>query len=88
MPEPNVILVKNADGFAQEIYPCTSSIPLADIARKVVPAGDPFLLIHTSDLPGDRTYQEAWEADFTNPDGYGEAERPFRLEDEDASSNG
>jgi hypothetical protein len=46
-------------------------ISIEEIARKDVPAGVPYLLVSNSDLPQDHTFFEAWEADFSNPDGYG-----------------
>lgn len=35
-----------------------------------VPMGLPYLLINDEDIPTDRTFRNAWEADFSNPDGY------------------
>jgi hypothetical protein len=46
-------------------------IPLEEIARKDVPAGKPYIIIDETDLPSDDTFCNAWEADFSNPDGYG-----------------
>jgi hypothetical protein len=48
---------------------CTISI--GEIARKDVPAGLPYLIIEADDLPKDMDFFSAWEADFSNPDGYG-----------------
>lgn len=42
-------------------------------ALSIVPAGVPFLVVDESDVPADRTYREAWEADFSTPDGLGGA---------------
>lgn len=44
---------------------------IQELANKDVPAGKPYLIIEAADVPEDRKYREAWEADFTNPDGYG-----------------
>ena len=41
------------------------------VARKDVPAGAPYLIIDAADVPEDRTYREAWEANFSKPDGHG-----------------
>ena len=46
-------------------------IPIYEIARKDVPAGVPFLIVEASEFPQDDEFFEAWEADFSNPDGYG-----------------
>lgn len=47
------------------------SLPITEIARKDVPAGVPFLIVDASTIPTDRTFRDAWEADFSEPDGYG-----------------
>jgi hypothetical protein len=57
------------DGLA--VVTPTGEIPLQEVAKKDVPAGIPYLFIEDSDLPQDRYFREAWEADFSNPDGYG-----------------
>jgi hypothetical protein len=75
------------------ILPCEwSGLPLHEIARKDVPAGLPYIVIDDSELPpGD--YREAWDADFSNPDGQGIgpeawfAERS-RIEEEERQSRG
>lgn len=41
------------------------------IAKKDVPKGVPYLIIDRNELPQDRTFRNAWIADFSNPDGYG-----------------
>lgn len=41
-------------------------------ARHIVPAGQPFRLISSADLPADRSMRAAWTADFSAPDGVGE----------------
>ncbi|MCA6303686.1 MAG: hypothetical protein IM628_02545, partial [Phenylobacterium sp.] len=50
----------------------TGEIPIADVARKDVPAGMPYRIVPASAIPADRTFRDAWTADFTTPDGYGE----------------
>lgn len=49
----------------------TGDIPVMEVARKDVPADTPYLIINTTDLPQDQTFFNAWEADFSNPDGHG-----------------
>jgi len=54
-----VTLVSPAQGWDVEV-----------VARKDVPAGVPYKFVESDDLP-DFTFFNAWEADFSNPDGYG-----------------
>ena len=49
----------------------TGEIEIAEVARKDVPAGAPYKIVDVADIPSDRTFRGAWEADFTNPDGVG-----------------
>jgi hypothetical protein len=49
----------------------TGTLPIEDVAQKDVPAGVPYLLVNSADMPEDHTFFNAWEADFSNPDGYG-----------------
>jgi hypothetical protein len=46
-------------------------MPVSEVARKDVPAGLPYLIVDASSIPADRQFRNAWEADFSNPDGYG-----------------
>jgi hypothetical protein len=46
-------------------------LSMFEIARKDVPAGVPFLIVPDELVPTDHTFFEAFEADFSNPDGYG-----------------
>jgi hypothetical protein len=53
------------------VIPAQCELTIEDIALKDVPAGLPYLIVDVSDIPSDRTFRDAWEADFSNPDGYG-----------------
>lgn len=64
------IIYPNPDGTISIVVP-TGELPTADVALKDVPAGVPFLFATTADIPSDRTFRAAWEADFTTPDGEG-----------------
>ena len=66
----NKILFQNIEGGLSVIHP-TGEIPIADVAQKDVPAGTPYLIVEDDVIPSDRTFRGAWEADFSNPDGYG-----------------
>jgi hypothetical protein len=46
-------------------------LSLEEVCVKDVPTGVPYRIIDSSELPADREFRDAWEADFTNPDGYG-----------------
>ena len=41
------------------------------LATKDVPAGVPYKILSVADIPDDRTFRTAWEADIGEPDGYG-----------------
>lgn len=64
------VIYPNEAGGISVIVP-TAALPIAEVARKDVPAGVPYKVITTDDLPPDRDFRDAWEADFSEPDGYG-----------------
>ena len=64
------IIYQNSDGGLSVVYP-TGVLPLEDVCQKDVPAGVPYLIVEDDQFPSDRTFQDAWEADFSNPDGHG-----------------
>jgi len=64
------VIYPDGDGIAV-IIPAGCGLSINEIARKDVPAGLPYRIIDEVDIPSDRTFREAWEADFTDPDGYG-----------------
>ena len=35
-------------------------------ALQAVPSGKPYLIVDVGDIPTDRTFRDAWQADFTN----------------------
>lgn len=49
----------------------SGELPIEEVAKKDVPQGVPYLFIEDSDIPADRTFKGAWEADFSNPHGFG-----------------
>jgi len=66
------IIYPNTQGGIAVILPAPGcGIPLQEIARKDVPLGVVFRIIDASAIPTDRTYRDAWTADFSNPDGAG-----------------
>lgn len=64
------ILFPNESGGVAVIIP-TGELSIEDVAQKDVPAGTPYLIVTADDVPSDRTFRNAWEADFSNPDGHG-----------------
>ena len=66
------ILYQKEDGGISIITPASNcGLSLEEICAKDVPTGVPYLVIDSSQLPADREFRNAWEADFSNPDGYG-----------------
>jgi hypothetical protein len=57
---PKRIIYPNADGGVAIIIP-TGELPIEEVARKDVPAGVPYKIIDTADVPTDRTFRNAWE---------------------------
>lgn len=63
------IIFPTSSGIAV-IHP-SGSLPFEEVCRKDVPADTPYLILDEADIPTDRSFRDAWEADFSNPDGYG-----------------
>jgi hypothetical protein len=66
-----IIIYPQENNSIAVTYP-TGEIPIEEVARKDTPPNTPYLIIDDSKLP--KEYDEffgAWEADFSNPDGYG-----------------
>ena len=53
------------------VLSATGEIPFEEVCRKDVPANTPYLIVEDDVIPSDRSFRNAWEADFSNPDGYG-----------------
>lgn len=56
---------------------CLETRTIEEIAAKDVPAGVPYKIINVADVPTDRTFRNAWEADITEPDGVGAESNEF-----------
>ena len=66
------IIYPTDEGIAV-IHPAPAcDYPIEEIARKDVPQGAPYRFINATDLPEDRVFRGAWEADFSDPDGHGD----------------
>jgi hypothetical protein len=64
------IIYPTDDGGVAVLIP-TGEIEIAEVARKDVPAGVAYKIVDVADIPSDRTFRNAWEADFSSPDGVG-----------------
>lgn len=65
------IIYEAADGILAILIPADCGLSVEEIARKDVLAGLPFKIIDVADIPSDRTFRDAWEADLSAPDGVG-----------------
>ena len=66
------IIYPTDDGGVAIIIPAAEcGLTIEEIAAKDVPAGVAYKIVDVADIPSDRTFRNAWEADFTNPDGVG-----------------
>jgi hypothetical protein len=67
-----VIIYPNDEGWLSVVTPALEcGLSIEEIARKDVPAGRPYHIINVEQLPQEHMLFEAWEADFSNPDGHG-----------------
>lgn len=64
------IIYPSETGIALIIPAPNCGLSLEQIAIKDTPTGLPYLIIDSSET-ADRTDRNAWEADFSSPDGYG-----------------
>lgn len=70
----NRIIYSNDDSGVSIIIPTPEALQkmtIQEIAIKRVPIGKPFKIVDVSDIPSDRTFRNAWEADMSSPDGVG-----------------
>jgi hypothetical protein len=66
------IIYPNDDGGVSIIVPASEcGLTIEEIAVKDVPTSKPYKIVDIADIPTDRTFRNAWEADFSNPDGVG-----------------
>lgn len=61
-----LIIYPNDNGGICILTPAPEcGLSLAEIAAKDVPAGKPWKIVDAADIPADRTFRDAWTADFT-----------------------
>ena len=65
------VIIFPSSATVSVVYPQPCGLPIQEIARKDVPFGVPYRIIDAALIPEDRTYRDAWTADFSNPDGTG-----------------
>ena len=60
------IIYKTDEGGVAVIIPTDNALDehtIEEIAEKDVPAGKPYKIVSVDDIPSDRTFRNAWEAD-------------------------
>lgn len=62
------ILFQNSEGGLSVVVP-TGETPIEDVCHKCIPAGTPYLIVEDDVIPSDRSFRNAWEADFSTPTG-------------------
>lgn len=65
------IIYATPEGGVAIIIP-TGELPTEVVARKDVPQGVAYKIVDVADVPSDRTFRNAWEAESFMPDGYGD----------------
>jgi hypothetical protein len=79
------IIYQNDEGGVSVLIPapeCLTKHSIEEIAAKDVPAGKPYKIITTDDIPSDRTFRNAWEAVIDEPDGVGAESNEFPAREE------
>jgi hypothetical protein len=80
-----VIIYNNNDGGVSIIYP-TGELSVKEVARKDVPIGVPYQIIDETDIPTDREFRNAWEANIVH-DGVGIGSDAWFAEQEVTNDN-
>jgi hypothetical protein len=68
------IIYANDEGGVSIVVPAPEFVAqygIEAVAAKDVPAGTPYKIVTVADIPSDRTFRAAWEADIADPDGQG-----------------
>ena len=60
------IIYPNDDGGVSIVIPAPEcGLTIEEIAARSVPEGKPYKIVDVADIPSDRTFRDAWTADFT-----------------------
>lgn len=82
------IIYQTDEGGVAVVVPSPEALEqygIEAIALKDVPAGKPFKIVNTVDVPSDRTFRSAWEVDpATLTDGVGAESNEFPQTEEQA----
>lgn len=65
-----LIIYPDGSGGVCVVVP-SGVLTIAEVAQKDVPVGVPYKFVTRDEIPLDRTFRGAWEADFSSPDGHG-----------------
>jgi hypothetical protein len=66
-----LIIYQNTNGGVSILTPAPEcDLSIEEVARKDVPAGVPYQIVDETDIPTDREFRNAWEANII-PDGVG-----------------
>lgn len=76
------IIYPTDEGGVAVIIPADCGLTIEEIAAKDVPAGKPYKIVDVGDIPTDRTFRNAWEAEIGTPDGYGAESNEFAPKEE------
>lgn len=97
MSERTVIVYPEDDSFGGVCVMVPNldcGLTVEEIAQKDVPVGRPYVFVSEAELP-DPSYREAWDCDFSQPDGHGlgydafmAAKEAQRVADEHQPSDG
>ena len=82
--DERIIYPTDEGGVAVIIPAPDCGLTIEEIAGKDVPAGKPYKIVSVDDIPSDRTFRGAWEADITEPDGYGIGHEEWFKQQEDS----
>lgn len=78
------IIFQNDEGGLSIVVPSQEALErygIDAIAKKDVPAGKPFKIIDSSEIPTDRTFRDAWQVELaTLTDGVGAQSNEFQQE--------
>ena len=81
-----LVIYTNQSGGVSILVP-TGELSVEEVACKDVPAGIPYKIVESSDIPNDRTFRDAWELEIVEPDGYGIGAEAWFAEQEALNDN-
>jgi hypothetical protein len=80
------VIYAKEDNSLVFVNPNLAEISAHECGRREVPKDVPFLIVDTDDYPEDFEFMDAWEADFSEPDGYGIGREEWNAEADADSS--